>query len=325
MSAAADYVRFYVTVHTKGEGKLTAATEKALPKGSGEGWARFYAGPLPVLMIGLVLALAQVTGRAWLPLDAADYWEASFRLGDLYPATWSAYAYNFAAPPPIAQAFSLVHGLPWPLVLIAWQTFLFGCLWYACRGWTLAVIAVGLVGIGAGLPYVAAPLGLVLLGNAGMLMTAGVVATVRDPRAGVIPFLAKIGPSVALLYHGRRAWPGVVAIVVGLAISVALTPSAWPEWIAFVVRNYAAAPVGELAIPFFLRAPVGALIVVYAARTRRPWLVPIGSGLCVPADYGASFLTVWVGALAFAPSPAALAASLRGRSRRQPVRARASS
>jgi hypothetical protein len=37
MSAAADYVRFYVTVHTKGEGKLTAATEKTLPKGSGEG------------------------------------------------------------------------------------------------------------------------------------------------------------------------------------------------------------------------------------------------------------------------------------------------
>ena len=34
-----------------------------------------------------------------------------------------------------------------------------------------------------------------------------------------------------------------------------------------------------------------------AARTNRPWLVPIGAGLCIPADYGFSFITVWVGAL----------------------------
>jgi hypothetical protein len=275
---------------------------------------RGLSGPLPVVVIGLVFALAQVTGRAWLQIDARDYWEASFRLGDLYPETWSAYAYNYAGPPPLPQLFSLLHVLPLELVLVAWEVLLFGCLWYVCRGWTLAVIGIGLVAIGTGLPYVGAPLGIVLIGNAGMLMTAGVVATVREPRAALIPFLAKLGPAVALLYHGRRAWPGVVAIVVALALSIAFTPTAWPEWVGFVVRNYGASPVGELAIPFFLRAPVGALIVLYAARTRRPWLVPIGSGLCIPADYGASFLTVWVGALAFAPSPSALLRSWRARS-----------
>jgi hypothetical protein len=271
-------------------------------------------GPLPVLVIGFVFAIAQVTGRAWRPVDAEDYWEASFRLGHLYPDVWLSTGYNFAAPPPIAQLFSLAHALPWGVVFVGWQMCLFACLWYACRGWALPVIAAGVVGIGTGMRYLEAPLGLALLGNAGMLMTAGIVATVRAPAAAAIPFLLKLGPSIALLWHGRRKIArGVVAIAVGLAVSVALTPSAWPEWIAFVGRNYAAAPLGELPVPFYVRAPVGALIVAYAGKTRRAWLVPIGSGLCVPADYGASFLTVWVGSLAFAPSPLALMHSLRYR------------
>ena len=265
--------------------------------------ARVLGSMWAVLAIGAVLAAAQVTGRAWRPLDVESYWAASFRLGDLYPDRWAATGYNYAGPPPVAQLFSLVHGLPFAMVELGWLVFLFGCLWYACRGWTLVVIGAGLAAIGLNIPVVSAPLGIVLLGNVGMAMTAGVIATVRDERWSVLPFAAKIGPAVALLWHGRRAWRGLVAIGAVLAISAAFTPSAWPEWIRFVAANYAADPVGELVVPFWIRAPLGIALVLFAARRGTAWLVPIGAGCAIPADYGVSFLTVWIGALAFAPSP----------------------
>lgn len=263
-------------------------------------------GPWPVLVVGAILATAEATGRAWVPLDVHSYWDASFRLGDLYPATWVGDAYNYAGPPPMAQLFSLVHGLPFELVVVVWVTFLFGCLWYATRAFALPIIAAGLLGFRFGLPFLGIPLAIVLLGNAGMLLTAGVVASVRHPAAVGIPFGAKVGPAVALLYHhDRRAFlTGLGAIAALLAVSVLWTPSAWPQWVAFGLANFGHSPVGELAVPFLVRAPLGAAIVWYAGRTRRPWLVPIGAGLVILADYGASFLTVWVGALGLAqPEP----------------------
>lgn len=50
-------------------------------------------------------------------------------------------------------------------------------------------------------------------------------------------------------------------------------------------------------MPFVVRVPIGVALVALAARTGRPWLLPIGAGLCIPADYGCSFLTVWIGSL----------------------------
>src|SRR4051794_23377511 len=102
-------------------------------------------GPLPVLLIGSIIAALEATGRAWPPVDARSYWDASFRLDDLYAETWSAFSYNYAGPPPMPQAFALFHWLPFEVVVVAWVTFLFGCLWYATRAFALPIIAVGLV------------------------------------------------------------------------------------------------------------------------------------------------------------------------------------
>jgi len=226
------------------------------------------------------------------------YWRASERLSDLYPALWSEYSYNYASPPTIAQAFSLVRWLPWPVALVTWQLVLWTALWYATRPFTLPVVVAGYLGLALDIPLLAAPIGVVLIGNAGMLLTAGAVATVRDPRAVAIPVLTKVGPGIALLWHAPRQWgPGLAVSGIVLASSVAYTPSAWPEWIAFVAANVGQSPIGELAIPFAVRAPVGAAIVLLARRRQTPWLVPIGAGLAIPADYGLSWVTVWVGAL----------------------------
>jgi hypothetical protein len=45
---------------------------------------RWLAGPLPVLMIGAVVAIGQAVSHAWVSLDASLHWQASARLDNLY-------------------------------------------------------------------------------------------------------------------------------------------------------------------------------------------------------------------------------------------------
>lgn len=260
---------------------------------------RVLAGPLPVVMIGAIVAVGQALTHGWVSLDASLYWQASARLDHLYAYNWTG-AYNYASPPPVAQLWAPLHVLPFEVVQAVWITLLFGCLWYAARAWALPILAVGVVGIVLNLPVISAPLGIILLGNVGMLMTAGVVATVRWPGAAAIPALTKVGPGIALGWHlfrgDRRAvvW-GVAVTAAAFGISFVINPTAWIDWVNWIVRNYSSSPIPEIAIPFIVRVPIGIAIVAVAARTNRAWLVPIGAGLCIPADYGNSFLTVWVG------------------------------
>jgi len=261
-------------------------------------WGHVLASPWPVLVIGAIITVLQVAGRAWPAHDATSYWRAAQSLGDLYPDTWGDLAY--AGPPPMAQLFAAMSWLPWPVVLFGWQLVLWWSLWYATRPFTLPVVLAGYLGLALDVGPLAAPLGLALIGNAGMLMTAAVVATVRYPAASAVAALTKVGPSVALLWHAttpRALAVGAGVTLAAFAVSFALTPAAWLDWIGFVRTNAGRSPIGELAVPFLVRAPIGVLVVLIAARRDTPWLVPIGAGLAIPADYGLSWLTVWVGAL----------------------------
>ncbi len=159
-------------------------------------------GPFPVLVVGAMIAVAQAAGRAWVPLDALLYWQASGRLDNLYAAGWTG-GYNYAGPPPVAQLWTVLHALPLELALVAWITFLFGCLWYSARGWALPIIGLGLLGIATGIPGISAPLGIVLLGNVGMLMTAGLVASLRYSGRDRDP-----GPGQGRAWRGAALAPG---------------------------------------------------------------------------------------------------------------------
>jgi Flp pilus assembly pilin Flp len=282
-------------------GTLPSVGRQVALRRAASSYARLLAGPIPVLMIGAIVAIGQAVSHAWASLDANLYWQASARLDNLYADGWTS-AYNYANPPVIAQLWAPLHVLPFAVVQAVWTIVLFGCLWYATRGWALAIMGIGAVGIALQLPFLSAPLGIILLGNVGMLLTAGVVASIRWPGAAAIPALTKVGPGVALGWHlfrgDRQALvKGVALMTVVFAISFVLNPASWIEWLNWIARNYASNPLRELAVPFSIRAPIGVGIIAIAARTNRPWLVPIGAGLCIPADYGYSFLTVWVGAL----------------------------
>jgi glycosyl transferase family 87 len=249
------------------------------------------------LLFGVVFGVGQAAGLVSHPIDADIYWRAS--LDNLYGAGWGGYLY----PPPMAQILAPLHLLPYGLVIVAWTTLLFGCLWYCARWATLPLIGLGFLDL-AGLPNAGSVvLGSVLLGNVTLLMAAAVVAGIRHPAAWPIAVLTKQGPAVGLLWHVlRRDWPTVgraVGLTIGIvAVSFALDPSLWTAYVgSMLALSGIPSPVPVVEVPWAIRL-VAAVAIVAAAR-ERTWLIPIAAGLAVPALYGwESLLPVAVGAIA---------------------------
>jgi len=52
-------------------------------------------------------------------------------------------------------------------------------------------------------------------------------------------------------------------------------------------------------IPGWIRFPAAILLIVWGARTNRPWVLPIACGICSFALYEWSYLAIWLGAFAF--------------------------
>jgi hypothetical protein len=98
-----------------------------------------------------------------------------------------------------------------------------------------------------------------------------------------------------LWFAVRREWRSL-AIVAGItgaivAVSFAIKPSLWAEWFDVLVNRSTGANTAGLwgAIPLLARLPVAALLVVWAARTDRRWLVPVASVLAMPVMWPNSY------------------------------------
>jgi hypothetical protein len=154
------------------------------------------------------------------------------------------------------------------------------------------------------------------VGNVHLLLGLMVAVSFRWPAAQAFGLLTKVTPGVALIWFAvRRQWRAV-AIALGVtgaivACSVALAPELWGQWL--VVFGRPTVRGGAALIPLALRAPAAAILVAYAARTNRAWLVPIAVTLTLP-NLWFNGLAVLIGALPLLPwerLPAPLAAALR--------------
>lgn len=132
-------------------------------------------------------------------------------------------------------------------------------------------------------------------GNISLLLAVAMVVGFRWPAAWAFVLLTKVTPGVGLLWFAvRREWRslgialGVTALVV--AVSAAIMPGAWLEWLDLLVRlagrdgTWAAVP-----IPFLVRLPIAVAVVVWGARTDRRWTVPVAGMIALPA--------LWYGSL----------------------------
>jgi hypothetical protein len=213
-------------------------------------------------------------GRS-LGYDAFAYW--SIDLNDVYGRTMDN---NFALgsfryAPPIALLFAPFSLLPWWLFLMLWEAVMLASLAFLGGRWTLVLLA---------LPPVALEL---YHGNVHLLIAVAIALGFRHPWTWAFVILTKVTPGIGLLWFAaRREWRslgialGVTAVV--SLVSVIVAPQLWREWIDSLFSNLNEPQHFSVPPPAPIRLPIAAVLVIWGARTDRPWTVGIAATLGLP-------------------------------------------
>jgi Glycosyltransferase family 87 len=247
----------------------------------------------PAILPGLLLAgsffvvwqvMAAGSGHPFAVYDAHSYWLAGGS-DHPYAATIasgfddSVNPYKYRYPPPLAQLFVVLHLVPWPLVAGLWTALTFVAFLAMAGKWAPLLLL---------FPPVLAEL---WLGNVNLLIGLAIVIGLRWPAAWAFVLLTKMTPGIGLLWFAVRGeWRSLgialAATAIVTAVSFVLAPSWWFEFRdAMTVQASGALDVPPLAIQVSLpiRLVIGALVVVYGARTDRAWLVPVAATIAAPA------------------------------------------
>jgi hypothetical protein len=207
--------------------------------------------------------------------DAHAYW--SVDLTDPYTrpvATQDAFTY----PPPAAVFFAVLGQLPYQVFEAFWTLLIGFALLWLTGPWALPILLI---------PVVASD---VYLGNIHVLLAAAIVASLRWPALWLVPLLTKPSCGVGLLWYAARGEWRRLATAIGVTgalvlLSAVLVPDLWPKWIAYVLGTGLTPDVGtaySIPISPLVRLPLAVLLVVWGARTDRPWTLPTASMLALP-------------------------------------------
>jgi hypothetical protein len=257
-----------------------------------------------MLLVGILVGIAQAGGWFAAPVDAIAYWQAGTST-NLYPAAWSEVAAGYLFyPPPVAQLSTLIQPIGFPAFILLFTGATFGAFWYCARRWSLPLVALGIpyfVGIG---PDVSGMfLAYALIGNLQWILAALTIMALRHPALWSIELLTKVTTAVGWWWHAlrgewRAAAIGAFASVLIMSTSFALAPDLWFDFGGFVMRNATMAnpPIPQFPVPFGVRLATALPILVWGARTNRPWTVPLVVGWSLPAVHTAGFLPFWVAA-----------------------------
>jgi hypothetical protein len=206
--------------------------------------------------------------------DAWAYWSLDFEHPyRLAAGSLGAFPYS----PVMARLFAPAGLLAWPTFLFLWLAILVATvLWL---GWRRSLLVFAFPPVAVDLYH----------GNIHLLMTAAIALGFRYPAAWAFILLTKITPGVGLLWFAvRREWRrlgialGVTAAIV--AGSLLIDGRLWVEWVTDGLLRVLGQPLGQPAIPvpFWLRLPAAAALVIWGARTDRRWTVPASAALALP-------------------------------------------
>jgi hypothetical protein len=209
--------------------------------------------------------------------DAHAYWLVD--VADPYTrpvATQDAFTY----PPPAALLFAGIRAvtLNFEVFEALWTLLIGFALLWLTGPWALGFLVI---------PMVFSDL---YLGNIHILLGAAIVASLRWPAAWVVPLLTKPTCGLGLLWfiargEWRRLGIALASTVVVVGVSAAVAPDLWPKWIAYVLGTGLSPDVGAaywVPLPLLVRLPAAALLVLWGARTNRPWTLPTGAMLALP-------------------------------------------
>jgi hypothetical protein len=241
-----------------------------------------------LLLAGLIFAayvsVVAASGDRAVAYDAHVYWKAA-SLNDPYRETIRGGfdgvggLYEYKYPPPLAQILAPLHLLPWPIFLFAWTLVLYLAFLRLAGRWAYLVLLL--------FPLV---LGELFLGNINLLIGLAIVAGFRWPAAWAFIVLTKITTGVGVLWFAFRGeWRAfwmAIAVTAGVAIvSFAIAPGLWADFLqASTTQTGAtlAVPTQAAPIPLPVRLVPAVILVAYAARTNRAWLVPVAVAISTP-------------------------------------------
>ena len=237
---------------------------------------------VPLMVVPMVQSLGY---------DAFAYWAVD--LADIYGRTpISNYALGaFRYTPPMAYAFAPLGALPWWLFLWLWLALMAACLAFLGGRWALVMLA---------LPPVALEL---YHGNVNLLIAVAVALGFRHPWTWSFVLLTKMTPGVGLLWFVvRREWRqlgialGATAAIAGVTFVAA--PQVWLDFVGVMVGNLGLPQAYSVPPALPVRLPLAALLVIWGARTDRPWTVGVAAAMALPIIwvYG---LTVALAAVPF--------------------------
>lgn len=229
--------------------------------------------------LGATMLLVVAINRWAVPSDEHAYWLAARRLVEglpLYDATATAVTpYAFWYPPIVAQALApLAIALPAFAFSALWTALMLACLfWLAGRN---LLVAMALVAF----PPVAVEF---WFRNVHLILAVLVVLAIRrHPVFFAIGAAIKIGPGIGLAYlAATRRWRALaVTTLVGVAlfaVSVALSPAAWRDYLEILLSRGPLDVAGFLPVPYVGRVLAAVALATVAARVRptigRPLLV----------------------------------------------------
>jgi hypothetical protein len=220
----------------------------------------------------------------WLTRDGFDY--------ALNPYTIGAYLYA----PAFAQVLAPLTALPWPVFAAIWTALICAVYAWLTGRWALPLVFSGAVALE------------MFLGQIDVFIAAAIVIGFRYPAVWAFPLLTKIAPGIGLLWFAvRREWRSLAiafgATVAVAAVSAVFAPEAWRSWLDLLRRSLLERQVIEgtyLAIPIWLRLPIGIVVIAWGATTNRHWTVPVGVLLAMPILW-INVFTLLIAAVALRP------------------------
>jgi hypothetical protein len=226
------------------------------------------------LVTGFVLVVVTALARS-MGYDAYSYW--SIDLTDLYGRTvannYGLGAFRYG--PPVALLFAPLAALPWWLFLWLWLALMLATILWLGGRWGLVLLA---------LPAVALEL---YHGNVHWLIAAAIALGFRHPWSWSFVILTKVTPGIGLLWFAvRREWRALaIALGATALVSIAsyiVAPNYWSEWIAATLSNVDRPQPFSVPPPLPIRLPLAVLLVIWGARTDRPWTVAVAATIALP-------------------------------------------
>jgi hypothetical protein len=190
--------------------------------------------------------------------------------------------------PAFIQVMWPVLVLPWDVYHAGWTILLIAAFVFMARPWLACLLLAGTF-LAFGFPPLLVVDHYLSSGNIFLLMSLAAVAGFRWPAMWAFLLLTKVTPGIGLLWFAVRGEWRNLGIALGAtmavtAVSFALAPGLWSDWVA-VLRNNAGYPEPSFAVhiaPLLPRLVVAALITIVGARFNARWVVPIAATMALP-------------------------------------------